>query len=588
MQGTQNILLLDGNEQSAQDIQRFLKISAYTFALSHVASLQEGINYLKSRKPDLILLDAELLADKDFPTFKSLVQKDNVPSILMSDNSNTDISKQAGQAGAVEYLVKNKINLFHLQKTIANVLKLSETEAKLDSSYNEFSAQHESLYKVLNKMNSGVLVINAHNTIRYANTKAYNILGEVSLKYHIAEHLHYRHVDEDEQIDLKPNKNIGVNIRISNLIWNGEPANLFILDNVNTKEAQKEGLMEDENFLSVFNMLNENVILLKGDTVVQANRSALQILKQKPKNIIGKNLSEIFEGTEKTTAEMSVQSFLSDRLMQGSLKISDGSEQTVTGSIKPLYMGEDFYQFFTFQLNNPIDNAPSSRSEEGKFSSQGVLHLASHDLREPVRTILNYVQLISENLKSGKIEEAKEFTDFAKSAASRMEKLLSDLKLFIGLNEHPYQVQKVSMKLVLADVLKQMKSQIEEVDAEVSFADLPDIRADRDLVEKLLAQLIDNALKFRKKDKRPVIDIGYDKFEGNIIFCVRDNGIGISKKYYQKIFELFEKLNRVDEYPGNGLGLAICKKITDIHGGDIWVESLPGSGSNFYFTLRGK
>lgn len=124
--------------------------------------------------------------------------------------------------------------------------------------------------------------------------------------------------------------------------------------------------------------------------------------------------------------------------------------------------------------------------------------------------------------------------------------------------------------------------------AEVSFTELPDVSADRELVEKLLFQLIDNALKFRKKDKKPVIDIGYEKFEGNVIFCVRDNGIGISKKYYHKIFELFEKLNRVDEYPGNGLGLAISRKITELHGGEIWVESLPGSGSNFYFTLRGK
>lgn len=85
------------------------------------------------------------------------------------------------------------------------------------------------------------------------------------------------------------------------------------------------------------------------------------------------------------------------------------------------------------------------------------------------------------------------------------------------------------MKLLLADVLKQMKPRIDELQAEVSFTELPDVSADRELVEKLLSQLIDNALKFRKKDKKPVIDIGYDKFEGNVIFCVRDNGIGISK-----------------------------------------------------------
>jgi signal transduction histidine kinase len=97
--------------------------------------------------------------------------------------------------------------------------------------------------------------------------------------------------------------------------------------------------------------------------------------------------------------------------------------------------------------------------------------------------------------------------------------------------------------------------------------------------------LLDNALKFGKKGKKLVIDIGFDKFEGNVLFCVRDNGMGIPKKYQDKIFEPFERLNRVDEYPGNGLGLAICKKIIDMQKGKIWVESLPGFGSSFYFTL---
>jgi light-regulated signal transduction histidine kinase (bacteriophytochrome) len=120
------------------------------------------------------------------------------------------------------------------------------------------------------------------------------------------------------------------------------------------------------------------------------------------------------------------------------------------------------------------------------------------------------------------------------------------------------------------------------------LAELPEVSADRELLEKLFSQLIDNAIKFHKKDRTPIVDIGYDKYDGKVVFCVRDNGIGISKKYHQKIFDLFERLNRVDEFPGNGLGLAICKKIIELHGGEIWIESLPGFGSSFYFTLQSK
>ncbi len=588
MQGSRNILLLDSDEQSAQDIQRFLKVSAFAFNLSHASDITEGLNYLKNRKPHLILLDAELMKQNNFSAFKQLMQKENVPSILLSETGDEDTAKQAGQAGAVDFMVKNKINLFHLQKTIANALKLSETEAKLDSANNEFSAQHTSLYKVLNKMNSGVMVINAQNTIRYANAKAYSILGEEGIKKHLAEHLSYRVAEEDEQIELKPKKNLAITIRISDIDWNGEQANLFVLDRIKTKEEKADAALKDETFVTLLNTLSENILLLKGDTIVQANKPALQILKLKQSTISNKLLKEVFESDETTSNEISVQSFLAERVSQGMLKIADGSELPVQFGFKPLNLGEEFYQLLSFELTTEKDNVPTARNDDANFSSEGVLHLASHDLREPVRTILNYVQLISESLKNGKVEEAKEYAAFANSAAARMEKLLSDLKVFIGLNEHPFQLQKVSMKLVLADVLKQLKPRIDELQAEISFTELPDVSADRELVEKLLFQLIDNALKFRKKDKKPVIDIGYDKFEGSVIFCVRDNGLGISKKYYHKIFELFEKLNRVDEYPGNGLGLAINRKITELHGGEIWVESLPGSGSNFYFTLRGK
>jgi len=585
MATTRSILLLDSDEQSAQDIQRFLKVSAYTFALSHASNLAEGLNYLKNRKPDLILLDAALTNQTDFVAFKQLVHKENIPSILLSDTGGSESQQLATQIGATDFLIKNKINLFHLQKIIANVLKLNETETKLDTKVSEFSARHEALYKVLNKMNSGVMVVNAQNIIRYANTKAYSILSEVGIRNYVAQHLNYRFTEDEEQIELKPKKNISVTIRVSNIDWNGERANLFLLDQIRT--AEEVFAVNNEVFETLLNSLTENLLLVKDELIMQANKPALQILKLNQVAVRSKPLKDVLEGNN-SPAQISVQSFLSGSQQEGVIKAADGSEQPVIFSLKPLNLGGEFYQLLSFELQNKTENIPGARTEEERFSSESVLHLASHDLREPVRTILNYVQLISQNLSSNKVEEAKEYAGFAQSAAARMEKLLSDLKTFIGLSEHPFQLQKVSMKLLLADVLKQLKGRIEECGAEVSFTELPDVSADRELVEKLLYHLIDNALKFRKKERKPVIDIGFDKFEGNIIFCVRDNGMGISKRYYQKIFELFEKLNRVDEYPGNGLGLAICKKITDLHGGEIWVESLPGSGSNFYFTLRGK
>lgn len=588
MDTSHNILLLDRNEQSALDIQRFLKVSAYTFSVSHASDIPEGLNYVKSRRPDVVLLDADLMREKDFPSFKQAILKQSIPFILISERGTDEAKKLAESTGATDYLVKNKINLFHLQKSIVNTLKLSEAEAKLDNTFNEFVAQHDTLYKLLNRIDSGVLVINVHNAIRYANAKAYSILGDEAIRKYLPDYLSYREVEEEQLVDLKLKQNLSLQIKITELNWNGENANLFVIERSHKLEQNPDSFKTDETVLALINSIHENILVLKGDKIMLANKPALKQLRLKQAEINELNLKDIFESNDSMFEGISVQSFLAEKHSKGLLHYTDGSTQPVSFSIKPMNIVGEFYQVLSFETQPEVENIPASRSDAEAFNTEGVLHLASHDLREPVRTILNYTQLIADNLEQKKYEQAIEYTAFAKDAAERMEKLLSDLKTYIGLNDHNFSLSKVSMKMVLSDVLKQLKSKIEEAGAEVSFTELPDVTADRELVEKVMTHLIDNAIKFCKPAKKPVIDIGFDKFEGNIIFCVRDNGIGISKKYYNKIFELFERLNRVDQFAGNGLGLAISKKIIEMHGGEIWVESSPGSGSNFYFTLRGK
>jgi light-regulated signal transduction histidine kinase (bacteriophytochrome) len=281
---------------------------------------------------------------------------------------------------------------------------------------------------------------------------------------------------------------------------------------------------------------------------------------------------------------------MSEKRSTGLIKAVDGSTRPVNYVMRYLNIGEELYQLMSFEVQNISSETevPGARESKDRFSTDDVLHLASHDLREPVRTILNYVQLIADHITKEKYEQAAEYAGYAKDAAARMDKLLSDLKVYIALSDYAFTMNKISMKTLVSDVLKNLKPLLEEKEAVVTVANLPDISADRELVEKLVFHLVDNALRFHKKGNKPVVDIAFDKYDGNIIFCIRDNGMGISKKYHTKIFELFERLNRVDEYPGNGLGLAICKKIVEMHGGKIWVESLPAAGSSFYFTLRGK
>lgn len=589
MDTTRSILLLESDEQSAQDIQRFLKVSAYTFSISHAADLNEGINYLKNRKPDLVLLDADLASKKEFISFRNLAERDKIPTILLSDNSSADAQKQAQASGATDYLVKNKINLFHLQKAIVNALRLNEAETKLDNTFNDYMTLHESFYKMFNRLEEGVMVINTQNALRYANAKAYSILGEQGLKKHLADYMSYREVDDEEVVEFSPNKKWRISIRISDLNWNGEKANLFVISRHAIENKGSDLLLHNDSFDALINSLSEKMLLLKGDKVVFANKAALKALKLKAGELKQKTLADLFESKLPLLPGISLQSFLEDKQSEGIIK-SQGEEREVQFTLKPLNLDDEFFHLLTFSEVEKRDEErmPAQRSDEEVLNSESVLHLASHDLREPVRTILNYVQLIADKLEKHDYEEATEYAQFAQSAAARMEKLLTDLKAYISLNTHRFASGKVSMKLAVADALKTLKTRLQESEAEVSIAELPDVTADRELVEKLIGVLVDNGIKFHKKNKKPVIDIGFDKYDGKVVFCIRDNGIGIPKKYQQKIFELFERLNRVDEYPGNGLGLAIAKKIVEMHGGELWVESLPGFGSSFYFTLQGK
>jgi hypothetical protein len=209
-------------------------------------------------------------------------------------------------------------------------------------------------------------------------------------------------------------------------------------------------------------------------------------------------------------------------------------------------------------------------------------------LSETFEALMNYVQLIAEHETNGKATEAAECAVLAGNSVVQSEKLLGDVKSFIILANYQPVFARLSMQNLVGDVLKAMGPEIEEAEIEVSVSDLPEAVGDKELILKLIKHLTGNALKFRNKSRKAVIDIGHDKSDGQYIFCVRDNGIGISKKHHDEVFNLFSKLNDTEQYPGNGMGLALCKKIVELHNGKIWVESLPGHGSNFYFRLNAK
>lgn len=211
-------------------------------------------------------------------------------------------------------------------------------------------------------------------------------------------------------------------------------------------------------------------------------------------------------------------------------------------------------------------------------------YVASHDLQEPLRMVTSYMRLLSERYSDKVGKDGGEFIAYAVDAAARMQRLISDLLLYSrtgakGRKFHPVDCNKV-FNLAMAN----LKEIIGESYAEIIVSPLPMVNGDDTQLIQLFQNLLGNAIKFRSE--KPVnVDVSAVRQGEGWLFSVRDNGIGIDPQYFEKVFQIFKRLHSRTDYPGTGIGLAVCKKIVESHGGRIWIESVPGSGTTFFFTI---
>lgn len=210
-------------------------------------------------------------------------------------------------------------------------------------------------------------------------------------------------------------------------------------------------------------------------------------------------------------------------------------------------------------------------------------YVASHDLQEPLRTVTNYVQLLTRKYQGHLDEKADKYIGYIVDGADRMSALIQDLLTYSRVNARVQNIEPTDSQATLRRTLDNLKVTIKEADAVVTHDSLPTLMATGSLLGQVFQNLISNAIKFRS-EKPPCIHISVRQKANEWIFCIEDNGIGIDPEFAERIFVIFQRLHTRREYPGTGIGLAVCKKIVESHGGRIWVESQPGRGSKFYFT----
>ena len=211
-------------------------------------------------------------------------------------------------------------------------------------------------------------------------------------------------------------------------------------------------------------------------------------------------------------------------------------------------------------------------------------YVASHDLKEPLRTIGSFTTLLKRRFYETLNTEGREYIDFVSKAVDQMYQLLDDL-LEYSLLIHKKDISKqvVNLNEVVADITDNLKHSIDEKNVQLSVDQLPQIQSNTTHMHQLFQNLLANAIKFNDKAD-PKVQLQYRRKGDEHVFEVKDNGIGISKEYHSKIFNAFQRLSK-DEYPGTGVGLAICEKIVEQHQGRIWLESKEGEGTTFYFSF---
>jgi PAS domain S-box-containing protein len=364
-----------------------------------------------------------------------------------------------------------------------------------------------------------------------------------------------------------------------------------IADDRNTQEIilGKGDLVKD-----ILNSIPMGIIIIdpKTHSVVDANTAAIKMIGVSREILAGTICHQHIcpaEIGKCPITDLGQRIDLSERILLN----SRGDRISIIKNVDRITLGEREFLLESFVDNTERKEAEDALSDvvkELKRSNNELeqfAYVTSHDLQEPLRMVTSFLGLLSKKYKGKLDQDADEYIDFAVDGARRMQNMISDLLAYsrIGTRGKPFEA--IDSEYTLKQALNNLQVAIEESGALVTYDPLPTVLADSSQLTQLFQNLVANAIKFRSKDVSPKVHISAESDGEEWIFSVRDNGIGIAQEFFGHIFVIFQRLHGRDEYPGSGMGLAICRKIVERHGGRIWVESQIGQGTAFYFTIRG-
>jgi PAS domain S-box-containing protein len=353
----------------------------------------------------------------------------------------------------------------------------------------------------------------------------------------------------------------------------------------------------EEKYRTVVEMSPDAIMIHQQGRVVYTNPAANHLYRAtRPEALIGKEILDLIHPDCHARVQQNIQDDLSGKdtpPLEVKIICLDGTIALIEGKGKRiLFKGNPAIQIILRDVTErkKVERQLKEHAESLRRSNEDLelfAYIAAHDLQEPIRGIVTFSQILLNQCKEDRYPLTEKYLRIIENAGLKMHRLIKDLRTYSGVQTHAKPFEPLSMEVVLSHVLDTLQLTILEVHASITSDPLPLVMADSTQISQVLQNLIDNAIKFRREGVSPHIHISVSPQNGMWKFAIRDNGIGIRPEYLERIFLLFERLHRRDSYPGTGLGLALCKRIVDRHGGRIWVESEVGTGSTFYFTLPG-
>lgn len=328
--------------------------------------------------------------------------------------------------------------------------------------------------------------------------------------------------------------------------------------------------------------------------ITHVNQTLATALGLNKEEMVGRKCYEVFHGTSRPIANCPhARALKTGQRANVRLKEPHLGGITIIVSSYPLFDGDGKaigavhvvrdvteLELLEDSRNKALEELRRSNADLEQFA-----HVVSHDLQEPLRSVASYIELIERRYGDSLDEDAGEFFGFVIDGVNRMKDLINGLLAFSRVGTTESTRVPTDFGKALAAALDNLETAIQESGAMITSDPLPTLTADPPQITTLFQNLVGNAIKFRQANVQPRVHITAEKRPPGWVFSIKDNGIGIEPRHLDKIFEIFQRLNARGDFPGTGIGLAICKRIAERHGGRIWAEATPGEGSTFYFMI---